>query len=328
MALPREAFGSPFGWLIAAVLAALLGVTLFVVHSSRAGTATTALYANATLWQTAPVPVDLVAVRAECGAAGANMLTRDDDAGEAYRSVADRVLQSRPTRLALEDFLKPNATRPATEPRLVDLFDQLRRAAASTSATLFEAQPKTLINYDRQLPHLDTLEQLGQAMLKQASLFAGQAQRGDGSLKPDDARDEARRLFLATAILGQRLQQEQLIYRQYSTGGELLQNGLGGLVALAKVENNTNAAAALTQQREALRSVMNGPVLQMWEGLSAINNVERSDDNADVHAGDVLAIAGSESAHPMWRVEAILRTGKLRHDATRISDAERADRVL
>lgn len=328
MALPRQAFGSPLGWFLAGVVVVVVVAGLAVVHRARSATPTTAVFADASLWQTAPLAVDLDPVLTRIGPAGEGLLSSNQDTGEHYREAIDLFVSSRPHRLGLEDFLRPGTTRSAKDENVLGFFEMIEQGGAGKAATIFAGEPEVLINYDRGLERLRALEQIGQAALKQASLLISETRDAPDDAARQRGRDEARRLFAVTAALGQALQREQIIYKEFEAGGEFLSAGLGGLIGLAKLEQNKDVERAVKGQRDALSATMAGPITTTWEAIATINDPAKLNDAADIHAGDVLAIASRNEAHPMWRVEAILRTGKLRFDATRPGDAVFANRLL
>ena len=156
--------------------------------------------------------------------------------------------------------------------------------------------------------------------IKQAGLVAGRGHPGDAA--------EARRLYEAAFILGARLCEERIVHRQMEYGYRLIGQSLGGLVALAKKQQEADRAAELSDARATFTAYVSSKIESVWEKLAAINIVGRSDDLADQHVGDVLAIAQSEAADAMWRLEAILRLGKGRHDASSAADRAAAQEVL
>ena len=244
---------------------------------------------------------------------------RDEDASHLYDLIAQTYAAGVLTRRAYDDFLRDSVRRPAN-PGDLPLVAHLVEAGRHANATLFADELPTLINYDREIPRLDGLYAVGQCAIKQAGLVAARGHPGDAA--------EAQRLYEAAFILGVRLSEERIVHREMEYGYRLIGQSLGGLVALAKKQEAAERASHLGAQRERFIGYVNTKIEPVWEKLSAINIVERPGDLADLHFGDVLAIAQSEQADPMWRTEAILRLGKGRYDASVAADRATAQEAL
>ena len=310
--IPRQAWGSPAGWIFATLLA--LAIISFLVAVDRSGRMTpmTAFGADPANYGTVVLPVDPATVVD-------NWPTAAGDATRLYDLAANGYSVTLATRRPYDDFLRDGVRGPAL-PGDLPLLQHLVEAARYGQAAPLAAEAESLVGYDRSPAKLDALYALGQAALKQAGLLAGRNHPGDAQ--------EARRLYEAAFILGVHLYQERLVHRELEYGYRLISQSLGGLLALAKKQQEAARAVRLSERRDRFTEYVNGSLQPVWEKISAINDVARSDDVADVHIGDVVAIAGSEQADPLWRTEAILRLGKARHDATRRGDREGAQREL
>ena len=318
MKLPKQAFGNAAGWTSALVLVGVVAALLLVLHGTNAMTATTAFGRDAANFTEVRLPVDaaVVAPRVRAGNGDATA-----DAGDIYRQAADACVADPRVGGTYADFAE-SAAEPAAAGelplvgRLLDALD----ADAGADVAIFADDPAALVNYDRALPRLDALFLIGRAAQKQASLLAAR----DGPGDPDAARD----LFAAAFALGVRLFDEHLVYRELQLGYRLAGQSLSGLVALAKKAGDADRAAALAGQFDAFKTYVNGRLEVTWSALAAIDDVTRTDDAADVHAGDVALIAASDGADAMWRTEAILRLGKNRLAAARAGDRAGSARVL
>lgn len=244
---------------------------------------------------------------------------QDADASHLYELIGETYGAGVLTRRAYDDFLRESVRRPAT-PGDLPLVAQLIEAGRHARATLFAAEAKALINYERELPELDGLYTVGQCAIKQAGLLAGRGHPGDVA--------EAQRLYESAFVLGMRLCQERIVHRELEYGYRLVGQALGGLVALARKQEQAERASRLSDQRAEFTIYINTHIQPVWEKLSAINIVDRPGDLSDLHFGDVLAIAQSDRADPMWRIEAILRLGKGRHDASSSADRAAAQETL
>ena len=312
MPLPKEAFGNPTGWILATLLVAGIGAGLVSLHRHGAPTTMTAFGADAANYGTIALPIDPgVVVPGWPHEAG--------DATEQYRLAADAYTTSLLARRPYEDFLRESVRAPAG-PGALPLLQHLLTGARRERATLLGGDPSALVNYDQHLPRLDALYALGQVAMKQAGLLAARNSAGDLA--------EARRLYEAAFILGVHLFDERIVHREMEYGYRVISQSLGGLIALAKKEGHDDRAAILAERRTRFGDYVNGRLQPVWDKISAINVVRRDDDTADVHIGDIFAIAQSEAADPLWRLEAILRLGKARHDASREADRAAAERHL
>lgn len=310
--LPREAWGSPGGWALAATLA--LAIVAFVVAVDRSGRMTpmTSFGASASNYGPILIPVDPPTVVD-------GWPSLPGDATRLYDLAITGYTASLSARRPYDDFLRETRGRPAL-PGELPLLQHLLEAARHAEAAPMARDAEMLIGYDRAPARLDAIYTLGQACLKQAGLLAGRNHPGDAL--------EARRLYEGAFILGFHLFEERIVHREMEYGYRLVSQSLGGLVALAKKQNDAARAARVGAARDRFNDYVNGSLEPVWDKISAINDVARDDDTADVYIGDVVAIASSEAADPLWRTEAILRLGKARHDATRRGDREGAQREL
>ena len=309
--LPKEAFGNAAGWATAAAIFVVCGALLMTLANAGAATATTALGRDSANYGPIEMPLDLAELLPTLPA-------DQPDAASLYRDAADELADDSSLLRQYERFAE-SAARPASDGDL-PLLQTLVDAAATRPTAIFADEPATLVNYDRSLPRLEALYAVGNAAARQAGLLAARDEPGDA--------ERARELYQAALALGAQLYRERVVHREMEFGYRLVGQSLGGLAALAQKSGDAARAAELRTAREAFSGYVNGRLSPVWDAISAINDYERDDDLADVHAGDVAAIAASESADPMWRVEATLRLGKLRHDASRRGDALAAERLI
>ena len=299
-------------WAIGITLMAAVLLAAWLIRGRGRVTPMTSFGANAANYSGIQLPLDPAAVVD-------GWPQQQEDASHLYDLIAETYSAGVLTRRAYDDFLRDSVRRPAN-PGDLPLVAHLVEAGRQSTATLFADEPETLINYDRDLPRLDGLYVVGQCAIKQAGLVAGRGHPGDAA--------EARRLYEAALILGVRLCEERIVHRELEHGYRLIGQSLGGLVALAKKQDEVERAARLADERDRFSAYVNAKIQPVWDKLSAINILERSDDLADRHFGDVLAIAQREAADPLWRLEAILRLGKGRHDASSAADRSAAHEVL
>lgn len=311
--MPRRPKPAPPAlWLVTFLALAVIVAAVFVVRGRLATTPATSFGANPANYSDIELPLDP-------GVIVDGWPQQAGDATRLYDLAADVYGTSLLTRRPYDDFLRQSVRRPA-DPGELSLLQHIIEAGRHSSAAPFADEPESLINYQRDLPKLDALYALGQVAIKQAGLLAGRNHPGDAS--------EARRLYEAAFTLGVHLFQERLVHREMEYGYRLIGQSMGGLTALARKHEDAARANRIGERRDRFTAYVNTGLEPVWEKISAINIVERKDDAADLHFGDVLAIAQSDAADPMWRTEAILRLGKARHDAARSTDRAAAQGAL
>ncbi len=301
---------------MAILVAAVLGALVLAFASVGAMTSTTALGRDPSRWKSIEQPTNAEIVLAN--------RTRDDgDAGPIYRAAGDAYLARLSARRPYDDFLE-NSRITVAPPGELPLLARLDEAANVSRATLYGESPGLLIRGEGETSNNDALYALGLAAVKQAALLATRW-RTEGS--EADAR-EARALYEAAYALGLAMYEDRVIHREFEYGYRLMSEALGGLAALAEVSGDTARANELRRQRVALTDYIRNRTGPVWAAIGTINDLRSDDDAADIHPGDVAAIALSDEADPLWRVEAILRLGQYTRYGTRAADRAGAERIL
>lgn len=226
---------------------------------------------------------------------------------ELYRQAGEAISAGVLARRPYDDFLQQGKLSADALPA-VPLVEVLVEATTAEPTPIFANRPEELINYERNQPVLEGLGLLGEVTMKQAGILAR-------SPAPADRR-RALELYEAALALGVQLYRERLIHRELEWGYRLIGQSLGGLAALARLEGDAGRAAELAEVHQAFLAYVNGAIAPVWEKIGAIDSPRRNDDLADIHAGDVAAVAQSGKADPMWRTEAILRLGRYRVEST------------
>ncbi len=314
MALPPEAYGNKTGWITAGVIAVVMLVLAWTLAGSGSVTPATAIGKDASRWSAVAVPAEVKAVVPASTSGG----TTYDDLLRAYRDDPS-------ARRTAEATAEGPAGRSEVEPELERVLDLFIDTTNSGGTTFFADSPGVVINYDRTIEPLDDLHTLGRAAVRQASVFATQAARDQDFEGPDARR--ARDIYEAVLALGSRLAEERVIYRQWRFGTQLMADGLSGLSTLSRAAGDADAGS-YKAAGDALSAYLNETTLVLWEAIGSANNDVASDNRAETHFGDVLAIARSDEADPLWRTEAILRLGKARFGATRTPDRNAAERTV
>ncbi len=315
MAIPREAWGSTGGWITAGALAlALLGGVAYL-GNARAMTGPTELGRDAARWSAIAQPTDPAVILGGRQAPA--------DAAVLYRDAAARYHSRPAARRPYDDLLDDGVTEPARAGSL-PLIDQLIDARGDGTVTLFGDRPERLISGEGATSELEALLALGRATARQGTLLATRARR-DGT-NSDLAQAQAH--FEAAYSLGLHLFDERITHREFEVGYRLMGEGLSGLTSIARLAEDAERQAAMQAQRDALAAYVRDEVGPVWAAIGTINDRSRAGDAADLHAGDVAAIAANDTAASLWRTEAILRLGQYAIDADRPADSAGARRIL
>jgi hypothetical protein len=226
--------------------------------------------------------------------------TQPGDGGDLYLKAAGEYIEQQG---AINTFIQDPSGDPPESIQLV------LAAVGKSSATLFIRDPSQIVNYDAAHPHLDNLQELGNAVAQ-----AGEALRL--AKKPDDAR----RYFIASYVLGTTMVRERLVFDEYTKGVGLMDESLAGLgecepAGSARIAEYDNLSHALVDfDTKNVRPI--------YGTISSANA-----DVIETAAGDIFVFA-TQSQERMFRVEAILKLGRYRFDAFRAGDQHGATRYL
>lgn len=189
----------------------------------------------------------------------------------------------------------------------LDALDLLIPASECSHMNLFASSPPSIVRYGDK-PQLAAIRMLGKS-----------ANRLGALLRFENRPDEAMKYHLAAFALGARLYEERLTLDELLAGLELMSEAAGGIVA-------GSSGGIDTERFQEYRS----KYLPWYE--SSIKPTQRIITSIDpsvmaMHSGDVFYIA-RRGKERMWRVEAILKLGRLRFNAARIADQQAAARAL
>lgn len=157
---------------------------------------------------------------------------------------------------------------------------------------------------------LDQIIDYGEPNTLQAIARLGHAAYRTGALQGRRAQDRARAMeyYQAAFALGRRLANERLTWREYDAGVSLMSSsGAAMVVELRKLPDRVPDAEALQTYLDA-QLAQYKQFLQTFEVLYTNNETKIA-----THAGDVFAFA-TDAQEPMWRVEAILKLGRMRYN--------------
>jgi hypothetical protein len=239
------------------------------------------------------------------------IFTEQTDAGDRYWKALRLYLENKPT---YDNFFTPkqkNFSRVDNLEIVEPAMEQLVLGSKATEAKIFMREPQLLVNYRYPYPELDALYTLGR--------IAGQIGL---SFAAKDRFDDAERYHNAEFALGKRLYDERINVSEMSIGIQLLREATLNLSRLAQRRGDSARKAQLDAFDGSLKSFYDTRIERLSRVVPGIGG-----QDIRVHAGDVFALA-SESPDRMWRVEALLKTGRYKYNAGSYWDQLWAKRFL
>lgn len=273
--------GNRAGWIIAFIVLATECAALFYALSLDAHAKPTSLTSSEALapLRVPPVPESL---RAETGPA---------DAGALYRAaISEYLAQAGAIETMIRDSDRVALTKLAA-------LDKILAARSARSGPIFANHLDQVVAYG-ETTSLQAIERLGVATYR-AGLLQGK--------RPAD-RARAMEHYHAAFALGRRLVDERLTWREYDAGVNLMSSAGAAMIAeLARSPDRSTEAAALQAFLDAQQAQYR-QLVPLFEAIYTNNEPKIA-----MHAGDVFAFA-SDSQETMWRVEAILKLGRMRYN--------------
>lgn len=234
--------------------------------------------------------------------------TQACDAGDFYRqAIAD--YQSSPSfydRLAEARDFDPAIV--AQRPGLKALVD----ATSCSTMNLFQTKPQEVVSYEPERAPLEAIDKVAMAAARVA-LLAGTNKDTATAKKYDEA----------VFSLGLKLYQERVVYDELIKGEGLMGIGAGGLQRLADRANNQSRANVLKDFDDNRVQEFKDQIEPVWAVISSI-----ADNSIAQHAGDMFALVKDKNIDHLWRVEAVLKIGRLKYNANRRGDQLLAQRFL
>jgi hypothetical protein len=278
-------WGNSLGWSISVLIALLVGGWVYLIERGSAVTPATAFSAN---------PANFEPLRFPEPARPILPAMDTVNAGSLYRRAIDIYLADRATYsnfAAMGKLDSPQASKlPAIEP--------LVQASDLAAMHLFTDKPLEIINYSMTKPPLEALETLGRVAVDRLALLNQRAGKTD----------EAIRYYRAGFVLGLHLSRERLNHAELSLGLQLLGKTAPMLAKLSDEAGNPVAAAAYRDfdaRRIAFAKSLE-PMIRIVHSVGAAA--------VGTHTGDLFELA-KRSKERMWRVEALLALGRVRHFA-------------
>ncbi len=287
------------GWIISAVIAVGLGALLVIAILPQSITAPTGTLTLA--MQPAVIPDD-----------PANIVpapSKDCDAGDNYRAAIDEYQSHEQHYETWADAPKILEARDAHPPAVQSLVD----GKDCGKMTLFALNLTDVMTYDDRVK-LQALNAVGTLCNRIALVYA--AESSTASDNHDDAKarasgDEALSRATAAFNLGRHMYEERIVFEEWSDGISLMSDAA---YALAKIEKDKSKIEVMTKFRDGINEYRRGKVTRLWEIVSGIGQADTVK-----YAGDIFDIA-QRSPERMWRVETILKLGRLKYTAATRGD--------
>jgi hypothetical protein len=285
-------WGNKPGWFISVIIAAVFGWLIWSLGRPEGISAPSGEF-NLTKEVRLPVaPEDALP----------GVMTDDRDAGDIYWQAIHLYLQN-PKDYEVANYYTRRKSLPAV--------DLLLSATSAKRATIFLKQPDAIVNYKFPSPELDALMALG--TIANSIAFSAQA-KGD---------EETTSAYAdASFALGAKLYRERLVHGELLGGINLMQSAGDTFKA------NANKRGDPAEQERWQRFGNQTKNYEMME-IEPLHNkiVSTSRDDIARYAGDVFQLA-QHNPDRMWQVEAILKIGRYRFNATRMPDQVAAKRML
>jgi len=294
-------FGNTRGWIIASVvllLEVLLIVWLFKLDDVSSPT------------EMGTNPANLAAVNVPFDMRSLVQATNPTDAGPLYRQA---VREMSTNKLIYERFAqRPDAQTLTT----LDAFKFLLEARTMSKAKIFADHLDEVLRYNQpDREGLNALDTLGKGLL------------AAGTINMVEKPEEARKYFEAAFNLGFHLYEERIVFQQIQIGMNLMAVSADGLAGLPVEAGGAGGAseAKFKAFRDARATYFTDRVMPIWGVITAVdqNKIGR-------HSGDIFAFA-KNSQDRVWKVEAILKLGRMRYSVGtggRAGDQKGADRLL
>jgi hypothetical protein len=277
-------FGNTKGWGISALIVVVVGALIYFMGRPPQITPPTKTIPVA-LSSVSEVLKDADPAKLEIKPAGT-----DADGHDLYVKIIDDYKENH----FRYDKYKIAATL-AAEKEKPEFLQWLVDAADCNKATLFGKKPETIINYDNEQDSIVALRQIG--------LFADNL--GLYLITKKTNQDEANRYLKGAYILGERLYYERLRFEELTAGSNLMTGAAAGLQREAESQHDEARVEQLQAFQKAL-SDYDSKLTPVWQAISGIGG------NPLNNAGDIFDVA-EHSKEPMWRVEAILKLGRMHY---------------
>jgi hypothetical protein len=192
--------------------------------------------------------------------------------------------------------------------RIEDLpaITAILQATHCATSTLFSSNPAPVIDYQTHPEPIEKLQRVGNACKLLATSKKADRDKAVREKRTADAealKAEAMKYFEASFSLGHKMVAERVRWPEFDAGWELMVTSALGMERLDPSRSTAKSFA------DACTAYYRENVKPLWVAIGSVDPgiVGRT-------AGDVFYIA-KNSKERMWRVEAVLKLGRYRHDA-------------
>jgi len=286
-------WGNRLGWVLAALAVAVICIAIGGLSRMEEATPPTALSGD-------PANLEKISLPVSPEAAWPQAASEDRDAGAIYLQVIND--WDDPEEEACQRFVAAPFGSP---PELMTLLLKTRDFGRMR---LFQNDLGGVINYDNIHPQLDALTDAGEAALN-AGLAIGKLGKPERAVP----------YLQAGFNLGRNLYNERITYAEFQSGMQLMADAVA---AVRLLEPQSPFARQLADFDAGRIDYVTNHVEPIWRAI----------DSADpgviaANTGDVFVFA-QRSQSSMWRVEAVLKLGRLRFDVSRYGDEALANRLI
>ena len=277
-------WGNKLGWGISGLIVILMVGLLALINAAGTVSPPSAFSANANNMAALELPVDPKVVIT---------MSEPCDAADLYKqAIADYEVNS----MRYERFITPTAGLDLGEGASLKGVQLLLKARNCANMTWFTNAPEKVITSD-QKPEIEALRSIGRVT------------NNIGLLMKMAGRDaEAQQYHEAVFALGAKLYAERVAWAEMQLALEMLSTAATSLSSLAEKTGDTNRQAEMDDFRQQYLEYNEDRIKPVLKVISSIDQkVIRT------HTGDIFEIA-NRSNEKMWRVEAILKLGRMKYD--------------
>jgi len=294
----RVMWGNKPGWFLSAIILAVMVWMLWAFGRPEGISKPSGQFTNLN----EPIKLPVSPVETLPG-----VMTEDRDA-EALYLQAIRIYQENPR--GYQQFEVKNTDRIPNLRALVFIVE----GTSAKREKVFSATPATLVNYHFPWAELDALTNLGQLVNSIGHYYV---------VSPKNANEELARKYLNAGFsLGVKLYEERLVHSEMLSGIKLMQGSADSLRELAKRKGDTSREQALKRFSDQTTNYYTTKIQPLYQKVVSASRMD-----VGANAGDVFELA-RHNPDRMWRVEAILKVGRYKFDATRRGDQLGANRML
>jgi hypothetical protein len=252
--------------------------------------------------------------------------TQDGDAGKNYHEAMDEV---KAHHKLYEDYIESHDKFKREHGKedvavfLVAVADVLKARDCKNCNGIFSDDPSQLVNYHNSQPALDDLYMVGDICVLEGMRLNPKVPQQGVAPQPE----KAMKLWEAAFVLGVHLYDERLTSKELEAGDNLMRSAATQLQRYWA--NDPRAAAAvqfLTEQKKYEQTLANA-----YHILGALDESLPTDSEKRIlgdYAGDIIRLAGSSQADPMFRVEALLHIGRYKYACLTKGDQAAGKRMV